>query len=141
MNRVKRVSFHKLRIVAHFDYRYIYILGNTRHLFRYKIGITRNIAQRKRGIESSLAGMTYEIFAARFFYAHDIEQFMHSVYRPLNARMKGSGKTEWFWMLLPVSPTILLTLILLVQWILLPTFVACLAYIFLHRAELAEILF
>ena len=129
-----------LRELVKLDYRYIYILGNTHHLFRYKIGIAKSVDNRKRNIGNTLRGYTYEIFAAKFFFAHDIEQFMHSVYRPLNAGMKGSGKTEWFWMLIPVSPTILLGLLWLAQRIFIPIFICCLAYIFLNREILIEIL-
>jgi hypothetical protein len=129
-----------LRGLTRFDYRYIYVLGNSRYLFRYKIGIARSVENRTRQIESSLRGYTYEIFAAKFFFARNIEQFMHSVYKPLNARMKGSGKTEWFWMLLPISPTIVLIILWILQWIFIPIFVSALAYIFLNREILIEIL-
>ena len=125
-----------LRLLAKLDYRYIYVLGNTRYLCRYKIGIAKSVENRTRGIESSLKGTTYEIFAARFFFSRRIEQFMHGLYRPLNAQMKGSGKTEWFWMLFPVTPTIFLAALWLLQWFLIPSAIACLAYVVLHRTEL-----
>ena len=129
-----------LRSLTRLDYRYIYVLGNSRYLFRYKIGITKSVEIRTKGIESSLRGYTYEIFAAKFFFAYDIEQFLHGVYRPLNARMKGSGKTEWFWMFLPISPTIFLSVLWILQWIFIPIFVSALAYIFLNREILIDIL-
>jgi hypothetical protein len=120
-----------IRVLAKLDYRYIYVLGNTHHIGRYKIGITKSVENRTRGIESSLKGMTYEIFAARFFFARRI-----GLYRPLNARMKGSGKTEWFWMIFPVTPTIFLAALWILQWITIPSIVACLAYVVLHRVQL-----
>ncbi|MDZ7876595.1 MAG: GIY-YIG nuclease family protein [Saprospiraceae bacterium] len=123
------------RLLVKFDYRFIYVLGNTRYLFRYKIGIAKSVENRTRSIESSLRGTTYEIFAARFFFARRIEQFLHTVYSPLNARMKGSGKTEWFWMILPVTPTVFLMVLWIVQWCLIPSIVACLAYLVLHGAQ------
>ncbi len=129
-----------LRGLTRLDYRYIYVLGNSHYLFRYKIGIARSVENRTKQIENTLRGYTYEIFSAKFFFARDIEQFMHGVYRPLNARMKGSGKTEWFWMVLPISPTIVLSLLWLVQWIIIPVFVSCLVYIFAHWDILVEIL-
>jgi hypothetical protein len=54
--------------------------------------------------------------------------------------MKGSGKTEWFWMLLPISPTIVLIILWILQWIFIPIFVSALAYIFVNREILIEIL-
>ena len=129
-----------LRSLTRLDYRYIYVLGNSHHLFRYKIGIAKSVEIRKMSIQSTLNGYTYEIFAAKFFFAHSIEQFLHGVYSPLNARMKGSGKTEWFWMVLPISPTLALSALWILQWIFIPIFISALAYIFLNRGILIEIL-
>ena len=134
MGKVKRHT--ALPVVSKLDYRYIYILGNTRYLFRYKIGIARNIENRTRSINSSLKGSTYEIFSVKVFFAQRIEQFLHGVYSPLSARMHGSGKTEWFWLTLPISPMILLTLIFVLQWILIPTLIVGLSYIVLHSEQL-----
>lgn len=134
MGKVKRHT--ALPVVSKLDYRYIYILGNTRYLFRYKIGIARNIDNRTRSINSSLKGSTYEIFSVKVFFAQRIEQFLHGVYSPLSARMHGSGKTEWFWLTLPISPMILLTLIFVLQWILIPTLIVGLSYIVLHSEQL-----
>ena len=138
MGKVKRHT--ALPVVSKLDYRYIYILGNTRYLFRYKIGIARNIENRTRSINSSLKGSTYEIFSVKVFFAQRIEQFLHGVYSPLSARMYGSGKTEWFWLTLPVSPMILLTLIFVLQWILIPTLIVGLSYIVLHSEQLMSVI-
>ena len=134
MGKIKRHT--ALPVVSKLDYRYIYILGNTRYLFRYKIGIARNIENRTRSINSSLKGSTYEIFSVKVFFAQRIEQFLHGVYSPLSARMHGSGKTEWFWLTLPVSPMILLTIIFILQWILIPTLIVGLSYLVLHSEQL-----
>jgi hypothetical protein len=118
--------------ISRLDYRYIYILGNTRYLFRYKIGIAGNVDNRKRGIDNSISGTTYEIFSVKIFYAQRIEQLLHALYRPLHARMYGSGHTEWFWMVLPVTPTVLLSMIFMLQWILIPLMLVGGAYIMTH---------
>jgi T5orf172 domain len=118
------------------DYRYIYILGNTRYIFRYKIGIARSIENRTRGINNTLNGNTYEIFSVKVFFAQRIEQFLHGVYSPLSARMHGSGKTEWFWLTLPVSPMILLTLIFVLQCVFIPLLIVGLSYLVLHQEQL-----
>jgi T5orf172 domain len=122
-----------IRQVTRLDYRYIYVLGNTRYIFRYKIGIANNMENRTKNIDNSLKGKTYEIFAVKVFYAQRIEQFLHGLYSPLSARqMYGSGRTEWFWMLLPVTPMLILTFIFILQWILIPMLVVGLAYLYLH---------
>jgi T5orf172 domain len=136
MGTVKNIS--QLRFVAALDYRYIYILGNTRYWFRYKIGIARDVEMRKRSIASSQKGDIYEIFAAKFFLSQRIEQLFHFLYNPLNAKMKGSGRTEWFWMILPISPTILLCILWVLQWTLVPTIIATLAYLVLHHVEITS---
>ena len=118
------------------DYRYIYVLGNTRYLFRYKIGIARNMENRTKNIDNSLKGKTFEIFAVRVLYAQRIEQILHGIYSPLSARMYGSGRTEWFWMLLPITPMLLLTAIFILQWILVPTLIASVAYLVTHWGNL-----
>ncbi len=121
---------------ATLDYRYIYILGNTRYIFRYKIGIARSIENRTRGINNTLKGNTYEIFSVKVFFAQRIEQFLHGVYSPLSARMHGSGKTEWFWLTLPVSPMIFLTLIFILQWVSIPMLIVGISYLILHQEQL-----
>lgn len=122
--------------VSRLDYRYIYVLGNTRYLFRYKIGIARNLENRTRGINNSLKGNTYEIFSVKVFFAQRIEQMLHSLYSPLNASMHGSGKTEWFWLTLPVSPVLLLSIIFILQWILIPTLIVGVSYIVVHQDQI-----
>jgi hypothetical protein len=97
------------------DKRKIYVLGNTRYLFRYKIGIAKDVKKREQQIEATLKGDTYEIFSATFYFAFRVEQTMHLIYAPLSAKMKGSGKTEWFYFILPVTPIILLVLVYLLQ--------------------------
>ena len=93
----------------------VYVIGNTRHVFRYKIGISKNVSFRRASIGETLKGETYVIFHATFYGAETVEKAMHTIYSPLNAKMKGSGKTEWFWMILPVTPIILLCLIWILQ--------------------------
>jgi T5orf172 domain len=113
------------------DYRYIYVLGNWAYPFRYKIGIARNVDKRKAGIDRSMSGHIYDIFWIKVLFAMRIEQLLHSIYRPLSARMSGSGKTEWFWMLFPVTPILLLCAIFLLQLLLLPALVVGVLYFFL----------
>ena len=119
-----------------FDFRYIYILGNTRHLFRYKIGISNSMERRTKDINNSVRGEVYEIFAARFFFARKIENLMHIIYRPVGATMYGSGRTEWFWMLIPVTPTLLLIVIWVLQWILIPILLSVVYYLYHHWRNL-----
>jgi hypothetical protein len=137
----KSRPFRLLRLSHRLDYRYIYVLGNSRYLCRYKIGIAKSVENRTKNIEGSLKGNTYEIFAARFFFAQKIEQSFHKVYSPLSAKMQGSGKTEWFWMLLPVTPVVFLSLLWILQWIFIPTAVATAFYLWNNRAAFIGNLF
>ena len=96
--------------------REVYVMGSTRYWFRYKIGISHNAKKRSEWISKSIKGDAYVIFKLPFFYAEHVETIMHQIYRPLNAKMSGSGKTEWFWLVLPVTPILLLISIWLLQW-------------------------
>ena len=118
------------------DYRYIYILGSSRYLFRYKIGISTSVKRRSKNINDSLRGEVYEIFAAQFFFAEKIELMMHVIYRPLGAKMYGTGRTEWFWMLLPVTPTVLLLFFWLLQWIIFPAIFVGGYFLYHHWGEM-----
>jgi|GEM_PF-3407906 len=115
-----------------FDYRYIYVLGNSRYLFRYKIGVSDNVSRRTKQIECSLSGDTFEIFVAQFFFFQKIETIMHFLYRPLHARMAGSGRIEWSWIFLPFMPTILLAIFWILQWIIIPIFIFAIAFVYLN---------
>ena len=101
--------------MAGLDYRKVYILGNTYYLFRYKIGIAKNMKNRERQIEETLKGDTYEIFSIRLIYAEKVETFLHRIYRLQRTKLRGSGKTDWFWFLLPVTPILLLCVVFLLQ--------------------------
>jgi hypothetical protein len=129
-----------MAVFSKLDYRHIYILGNTRYLFRYKIGIAHNIENRKKSINNSIKGDIYEIYSVKIFFAHKIEKIIHGIYSPLNASMKGSGKTEWFWMILPVSPTLILMIIWALQWILIPSIMALLAYLLQNQEKFTALI-
>ena len=115
-----------------FDRRYIYVLGSTRYPFRYKIGIAHNVDSRRQSIRADLRGEVYEVFKVKVFFARRIEAVLHAIYSPLGAHMKGTGKTEWFWMSFPVTPCALLIFFWVVEWTLMPVILACLLYLLRH---------
>lgn len=87
----------------------IYVMGSTRHMCRYKIGISKNVENRRKNIESSIKGGVYVIFSCPLLAAYFWEQLLHLIYSPFNDRkMKGSGRTEWFWLFVPVTPILLI---------------------------------
>ncbi len=57
---------------------------------------------------------------------------MHFLYRPLQARTAGSGKTEWFWIFLPFTATILFAIFWILQWIIIPIFIFTIAFVYLN---------
>ena len=98
------------------DKRYIYVMGNTNHLFKYKIGIAENVERRRKEIQQSLGGTQYVIMYFEYWIAPTLEAFLHTIYSPLHVkRMRGSGHTEWFWMIFPVTPIIFLCIFKLLQ--------------------------
>jgi hypothetical protein len=114
------------------DYRYIYVLGNWAYPFRYKIGIARDVDKRKANIDKSMTGHIYDLFWIKVIYAQRIEQLLHGLYSPLSAKMRGSGKTEWFWMIFPVTPILLLILIWAIQICLVPALIIGMIYALLN---------
>jgi hypothetical protein len=126
-----------MRILRKLDYRYIYVLGNWNYPFRYKIGIARNVKQRKAGIDRSMSGHIYDLFWIKVIFAMRIEQFMHWFYSPLSARMKGSGKTEWFWMIFPVTPILFLLFVWLIQVLFVPALIVGMIYALLNGMNFA----
>jgi hypothetical protein len=100
--------------------REVYIMRSTRHVFRYKIGISYDSRKRRKNISASISSEVYIIFSAKFYYAEFIEKAMHALYSPLNAKMHGSGKGEWFWFFLPISPVLLLSIIWVFQSLIAP---------------------
>lgn len=118
-----------------FDYRYIYIMANWAYPFRYKIGIARNVEKRKAGIDRSVRGNIIDLFWIRVLFAQRIEQFMHWLYAPLHAKMQGSGKTEWFWMIFPITPIFFLILVWLIQVLTIPTLIVAMIYALLNSAN------
>ena len=115
-----------------FDRRYIYVLGSTRHPFRYKIGIAKNVDNRRQNIREDLKGGVYEVFKVKVFFARRIEGLLHAFYTPLSARMHGTGKTEWFWMIFPITPCAFLLFFWVLEWTLMPLVLACVLYLFRH---------
>lgn len=100
--------------------KYVYVLGSTQYIFRYKIGISNFTKRRVKNISESIKGDAYKIISLPmpFFCAKKVESALHRLYKPLNAKMYGSGKTEWFWFIFPVTPIILLVLAYILQLVL-----------------------
>jgi hypothetical protein len=121
--------FQPFIVRMNLDYRYIYILGSTHYPFRYKIGIAKSTENRQDQINKTLRGSVYEIFRVKVFFAHKMEQLLHTIYSPLHAKMYGSGRTEWFWMVFPITPSILLVVILLLQVLGIPFLAAMALYV------------
>ena len=117
-----------MSISSKLDYRHIYVLGNLSYPFRYKIGIARSVEQRKAGISRSIKGSVFDIFWIKVLFAHQIEGFLHWQYAPLHDRMSGSGYTEWFWMIFPVTPILLLIIIWALEVLVIPAAIVAVIY-------------
>lgn len=77
-------------------FKWIY-LGTTTAQPIVKIGISKGYKFRERMIDESIEGSKERIvFVARTFFAYELEQSLHRVYRKRRKPFKGSGRTEWF---------------------------------------------
>lgn len=65
-----------------------------------KIGITgRTAKKRARDLDRAVLGFPFPIFAVPLPWAYEVEQWLHSILRPLSARFySGDGASEWFWL-------------------------------------------
>jgi T5orf172 domain len=91
---------------------------------RYKIGISYNANNRVKEINDSLNSRSdvYQLFAVNLFFAFAVEQSLHKFFALFHAKMKGSGKTEWFWFI-GIPAIALLIVIWAVEWMLLFGFI------------------
>lgn len=68
-------------------------------IFLVKIGITGNLQRREKDISNTTFGIAVPFIPFYLYNAHGLEQWLHRVLAPLNVRLKGSGGTEWFFIL------------------------------------------
>lgn len=92
-------------------------MRSSRYAFRYKIGVSNNVGLRRSQVDKSMKGKVGVIFSIPIYGAYKVEALLHAIYSPLNVRMHGSGKTEWFIFLFPLTPIILLITIFILQLI------------------------
>lgn len=98
---------------------YIYMMHNSRRPFLWKIGIANSADRRRQEVDNSTAGTVRVVTSCQLYFAYALEQIMHFIYAPLNQRVKGSGGTEWFFFLVPISPFLIIWTVYIVQEVLL----------------------
>lgn len=98
-----------------FDKSYIYVLNDG--YFRYKIGITDKPKQRLKEIRRSMPKHRIrKILSVKIYGARVLEQYLHLFYAFFRSpHKKGSGKTEWFKFIFPVTPILQILLVYIVQ--------------------------
>jgi len=75
---------------------FVYIMRATRFPGVFKIGISNDPKFRSWWISKTISGDAVVLFKMELFFAYPIEQSLHRMFKPFSAKMKGSGKTEWF---------------------------------------------
>jgi hypothetical protein len=86
-----------------FGYRFIYLGMSTRNPGRIKIGIARDVDLRWKAIGRSMKGRQFPIFSLPCFFADWFEAHLHRVMKRFNRPVKGSGGSEFFSYLNPLS--------------------------------------
>ena len=79
---------------------WIYIFVNIPFVLLCKVGISGNVSKRRKEVSESTPGIAVPIFAMKIRNAYGVEQFIHHGFEFLNVPWFGSGKTEWFWIIL-----------------------------------------
>lgn len=94
---------------------HLYVMSSSRYPLRYKIGISKNPKLRREQIDQSMRGSVRIETTVKVFFPYFWEQLLHSILFLFNARMHGSGKTEWFWLFLSPIPVLLVWLCFAVE--------------------------
>jgi len=90
---------------------YVYVLNNFPYFWKFKFGISDKPKYRARGVSDTTPGEVGTLIAMRIPFGYQFEQFVHFVYAPLRRPFEqGSGRSEWFLGLSPITFLIMLTL-------------------------------
>lgn len=93
---------------------WIYIFLNVPFILICKVGISGNVKARKKQVSDSAPGIAIPIFALKIRNAYGVEQIIHRGFEFLNVPFIGSGKSEWFWIvIIPFAVIIILSAALL----------------------------
>lgn len=92
----------------------IYIMGNFPFFWKVKIGITTfgKIKKRRKSVSRTTKGYVFPIFFSILpFGVRSLEQDLHKLFKVAHMPFKkGSGRTEWFFILV-LFPAVLFILI------------------------------
>jgi len=99
-------------------------MRNSRYFFRYKIGVSKAVGNRRKQVDKSMRGKVTVIFSAPVIGAYQLEALLHFLYNPLKTKMHGSGKTEWFFFVYPLTPMLIITVVSILQLLVIVLFMA-----------------
>jgi len=87
----------------------VYVFHNIPYFWINKFGISDNVKNRSRNVSETTAGFAFCFFAPTLAFGWECEQFVHTLYAPLNYVLKeGSGRSEWFIVFSPAVGTLFL---------------------------------
>ena len=96
---------------------WLYIMWNIPVIWKIKIGISGGVSYRRKMISESTPGFVFPIWMVKIPFAYDFEQLLHRVFGFAHSPFKnGSGKTEWFSILVLPFAFIILTFLQLLWW-------------------------
>ena len=95
---------------------WLYLFWNIPCIWMCKIGIGGNYQRRSKEVSRTVIGVAVPIFAVKILFAYPIEKALHRTFQVFNIPFHGSGKEEWFFILvLPFAFAVMLFFFLL-EW-------------------------
>jgi len=68
----------------------------TKYTGKRKLGVSTIPTLRANQVSKTIKGDAVVAYSFRLFFAYQVEGILHFIFHPINTKMTGSGKTEWF---------------------------------------------
>ena len=117
--RRKKSIFRKARTSGNGtnNRQWLYLFWNIPCIWMCKIGIGGDYERRRKEVSRTAPGNAILFLAVKILFAYRIEKALHRTFRVFNIPFHGSGKQEWFFILvLPFAAAVMLFFFFL-EWI------------------------
>jgi hypothetical protein len=97
----------------------IFIYSIRQGIGKRKIGVTNYPRQRIKSIRSTYPRARWAVLLPTPFIAYFLEKFFHRLLRFFQVTRRGSGRTEWFQLIWPLTWVVdlLITAVVAVSWL------------------------
>lgn len=96
---------------------WLYLFWNIPCIWMCKIGIGGNYQRRSKEVSRTVFGVAVPVFAVKILFAYKIEKALHRTFRVFNIPFHGSGKEEWFFILVLPFAAVVMLFFFLLEWV------------------------